>query len=56
MLEFDLKVARELNISDDLTIRGEGYGSMLLREIERYYVDTRYELFTSTRSVDNIRL
>lgn len=29
---------------------------MLLREIERYYVDTRYELFTSTRSVDNIRL
>ena len=36
--------------------RGKGYGSKLLREIERYYVDTRYELFTSTRSVDNIRL
>lgn len=40
----------------DSTIRGKGYGSKLLREIERYYVDTRYELFTSTRSVDNIRL
>lgn len=36
--------------------RGKGYGSKLLREIERYYADTRYELFTSTRSVDNIRL
>ena len=36
--------------------RGKGYGSKLLREIERYYVDTRYELFTSTRSVDIIRL
>lgn len=36
--------------------RGKGYGSKLLREIERYYVDMRYELFTSTRSVDNIRL
>ncbi len=36
--------------------RGKGYGRKLLREIERYYVDTRYELFTSTRSVDNIRL
>jgi len=36
--------------------RGKGYGSKLLREIERYYVDTRYELFTSTKSVDNIRL
>ena len=40
----------------DSTIRGKGYGSKLLREIKRYYVDTRYELFTSTRSVDIIRL
>ena len=36
--------------------RGKGYGSKLLREIERYYADKRYELFTSTKSVDNIRL
>ena len=36
--------------------RGKGYGSKLLREIECYYADKRYELFTSTKSVDNIRL
>lgn len=36
--------------------RGKGYGSKLLREIERYYADKRYELFTSTRSVENIKL
>ena len=29
---------------------------MLLNEIEKYYPGKRYELFTSTRSVDNIRL
>ena len=29
---------------------------MLLDEIENYYPDKRYELFTSTRSEDNIRL
>jgi len=36
--------------------RRQGYGSMLLKAIEKYYPDSRKELFTSTRSVDNIRL
>lgn len=36
--------------------RGKGYGSRLLKEIERCYINKRFELFTSTRSVDNIRL
>ena len=36
--------------------RHKGYGSMLLSEIEGFFPDKRYELFTSTRSVDNIRL
>ena len=34
----------------------KGYGKKLLSEIERYYPDKRFELFTSTRSIDNIRL
>lgn len=34
----------------------QGYGSKLLAEIEKSFPDSRYELFTSTRSVDNIRL
>ena len=29
---------------------------MLLSEIEKCFPDKRYELFTSTRSLDNIRL
>lgn len=36
--------------------RNRGFGSKLLREIEDCFPDTRYELFTSTKSVDNIRL
>ena len=36
--------------------RCKGYCSTLLSEIENCYPDKRYELFTSTRSVDNIRL
>lgn len=36
--------------------RCKGYGSGLLSEIERCFPKKRYELFTSTRSVDNIRL
>ena len=36
--------------------RHKGYGSRLLSEIEGYFSDKRYELFTSTRSLDNIRL
>ena len=36
--------------------RNRGLGSKLLREIEDCFPDTRYELFTSTKSVDNIRL
>lgn len=36
--------------------RGRGYGKKLLSEMERCYAGRRYELFTSTRSVDNIRL
>ena len=33
-----------------------GFGTRLLLEIEKYYPNKRYELFTSTRSVNNIRL
>ena len=36
--------------------RHHGYGTKLLSEIERYYPRKRYELFTSIRSIDNIRL
>ena len=36
--------------------RNKGYGSSLLSEIEKCFPDRRYELFTSTRSLDNIRL
>lgn len=36
--------------------RRQGNGSILLRAIEKFYPECRYELFTSTRSVDNIRL
>ena len=36
--------------------RNRSFGSKLLREIEDCFPDTRYELFTSTKSVDNIRL
>ena len=36
--------------------RHRGYGTKLLGEIEKYYPQKRYELFTSTRSIDNIRL
>ena len=36
--------------------RCKGYGSKLLAEIESYFPKKRYELFTSTRSKDNIRL
>lgn len=36
--------------------RHKGYGTMLLNEIEKCFPDKRYELFTSTRSIDNIRL
>ena len=36
--------------------RRQGYGSKLLTEIEKCYTGKRYELFTSTKSEDNIRL
>ena len=36
--------------------RRHGYGTRLLNEIERFFPEKRYELFTSTRSKDNIRL
>ena len=36
--------------------RCKGYGSSLLNEIEACFPEKRYELFTSTRSEDNIRL
>ena len=36
--------------------RRKGYGKMLLKEIESRFPNRWYELFTSTRSVDNIRL
>ena len=36
--------------------RQQGFGTKLLGEIEKYFPQKRYELFTSTRSIDNIRL
>ena len=36
--------------------RHNGYGTKLIKEIEEYFPNKRYELFTSTRSKDNIRL
>lgn len=36
--------------------RCKGYGTKLLTEIEHYFPQKRYELFTSTRSKENIRL
>ena len=36
--------------------RRKGLGKRLLNEVELIYPDCRYELFTSTLSVDNIRL
>lgn len=36
--------------------RCKGYGTLLLNEIEKCFPDCRFELFTSTRSEDNIRL
>ena len=36
--------------------RHRGYGTQLLHAIEDCFPDKRYELFTSTRSADNIRL
>ena len=33
-----------------------GYGTRLIKEIEEYFPNKRYELFTSTRSKDNICL
>lgn len=36
--------------------RCKGLGSKLLTEIENCFPQKRYELFTSTKSVDNIRL
>lgn len=36
--------------------RRRGLGKKLLSEIESYFLNKRYELFTSTRSKDNIRL
>ena len=36
--------------------RRKGFGTKLLSEIESRFPDKRYELFTSTKSTDNIRL
>jgi ribosomal protein S18 acetylase RimI-like enzyme len=36
--------------------RCKGYGTLLLNEIEKCFPDCTFELFTSTRSEDNIRL
>ena len=36
--------------------RGKGYGSALLSAVESCFPGKRYELFTSTRSIANIRL
>lgn len=39
-----------------LQYRHHGHGTRLLNEIERYFPEKRYELFTSTRSKENIQL
>ena len=36
--------------------RHNGYGTRLIKEIEEFFPNKRYELFTSTRSKGNIRL
>ena len=36
--------------------RNKGIGKKLLKEIESVYPDCRYELFTSTLSINNLRL
>lgn len=36
--------------------RRKGFASRLMTEIENHFPNKRYELFTSTRSIDNIRL
>ncbi|MDD6060451.1 MAG: GNAT family N-acetyltransferase [Ruminococcus sp.] len=36
--------------------RRRGFASRLMSEIENHFPNKRYELFTSTRSIDNIRL
>lgn len=36
------------------TQQKKGIGTKLLSEIEKYYPNKRYELFTSTRSINNI--
>ena len=37
--------------------QGQGFGSKLMNDIEAYFADVqRYELFTGTKSVGNIRL
>jgi len=33
--------------------RHNGYGTRLLKEVEQYFPNKRYELFTSTRSKEN---
>lgn len=37
-------------------MQNKGIGSQLLLEIEKEYPNQRYELFTSTKSISNIRL
>ena len=34
----------------------KGYGTMLIKEIEKMFPNKRFELFTSTRSINNIKL
>lgn len=36
--------------------RHNGHGTRLLAEVERFFPGKRYELFTSTRSIKNIKL
>ncbi|MCR5462645.1 MAG: GNAT family N-acetyltransferase [bacterium] len=36
--------------------RGNGYGKELIKAIEELYQNKRYELFTSTRSIENINM
>ena len=36
--------------------RRRGLGKKMLLEIEHYFPDKRYELFTSTKSKDNLKL
>ena len=48
--------ASEEDLQEILDLQRKGYGRRLVTAIEKCCPGRRYELFTSTRSVNNIRL